>query len=278
MKINIDFVNNIIRILFEHDMTYWSTFWTAIGSIVGACVLGVTVYQLWVQNKRQNELDERQNKIEEREKYQIELNIKQSLFERRISSWNILSALLTSTELQLYFSGKSDIYPLFMYIDLTNNYYLESIQGALGTMDSADREWRTNPKIQNEFLKKLSEMENFSKEITLLFSGKEIDELKKFVNLYCKLLKNLHSDQIIVDAVRQDTIYDRKNFDDLSKSAGLSEKGEKVFKEFESLRDIAQEIIKNNYINLLHILMILSIKPSVRVKFYSRYNFYSLCF
>ena len=84
MKINIDFVNNIIRILFEHDMTYWSTFWTAIGSIVGACVLGVTVYQLWVQNKRQNELDERQNKIEEREKYQIELNIKQSLFERRI--------------------------------------------------------------------------------------------------------------------------------------------------------------------------------------------------
>lgn len=251
MKINIDFVNNIIRILFEHDMTYWSTFWTAIGSIVGACVLGVTVYQLWVQNKRQNELDERQNKIEEREKYQIELNIKQSLFERRISSWNILSALLTSTELQLYFSGKSDIYPLFMYIDLTNNYYLESIQGALGTMDSADREWRTNPKIQNEFLKKLSEMENFSKEITLLFSGKEIDELKKFVNLYCKLLKNLHSDQIIVDAVRQDTIYDRKNFYDLSKSAGLSEKGEKVFKEFESLRDIAQEIIKNNYMNQL---------------------------
>ena len=66
---------------------------TMVGSIVGAIVLTITVFQLFQQNKRQNELDERQKKIEEREKYQIELNIKQSLFERRLSSWKIIKTV-----------------------------------------------------------------------------------------------------------------------------------------------------------------------------------------
>lgn len=251
MKINIDFVNNIIRILFKHDMTYWSTFWTAIGSIVGACVLGITVYQLRVQSKRQNDLDERQKKIEERESYQIELNIKQSLFERRISSWNILSGLLLTIEEMFYSSGKIGIYPLFMYIDLTNNSYLESIQGALGGMDVANREWRENQKVQNDFLKKLSEIDNFSKEITLLFSGNKIEELKKFVNMYRNLLKKLRSDQLVLDAVRKDASIDGQDFDKLSKIANLEEYGKKSQEEFDSLKNIAREIKTKDLMNQL---------------------------
>lgn len=251
MKINIDFVNNIIRILFKHNMAYWSTFWTAIGSIVGAFVLFVTVYQLRVQSKRQNDLDERQKKIEERESYQIELNIKQSLFERRISSWNILSGLLSTTEEMSYSSGKIDIYPLFMYIDLTNNSYLESIQGALGGMDATNREWRKNEKVQNDFLKKLNEIDNFSKEITLLFSGNEIEELKKFVNMYRKLLKKLRSDQITLDAIRQDVINDGQDFDNLIKITKFEEHGKKSQEEFESLKAIAREIKNKDLMNQL---------------------------
>lgn len=251
MKINIEFVNNIIRILFKHDMTYWSTFWTAIGSIVGACVLGVTVHQLRVQSKRQNDLDKRQKKIEEREEYQIELNIKQALFERRVSSWNILSSLLSSTEEMLHSSGKSSIYPLFMYYDLTNNFYLESIQVALGELNVANREWRTNPKVQNEFLKKLSEMDNFSKEITLLFSVDENEDLKKFVTMYRNLLKRLHANQLLVDSVRQNVINYGQDFADLSVSYKLEERGEKVAEEFESLKDIAREIKTKDLMNQL---------------------------
>lgn len=217
MEIIIDSINNIIKMLFPSDMI---TFWTAFGSIVGACVLGFSVYQLRVQNKRQNELDEHQKKIEDkiekRENYQIELNIKQSLFERRISSWNILSALLSSIEEMNNISREFSISPLLMYFDLTNNFYLESIQGALGGLDVDDREWRTDSKVQNMFLRKLSEMDNISKEITLLFSGNEIEELKKFVIMYHKLLKKLRTDQILVGSVRQDSIKYGQNFDDLS--------------------------------------------------------------
>ena len=239
MEIIINFINNICETLFNSDM---ETFWTAFGSIVGAFVLGFSVYQLRVQNKRQNELDERQNNIEEREKYQIELNIKQSLFERRVSSWNILSGLLSSIEEMSGASHKFGINPLLMYIGLTNNYYLESIQEALGGINLANREWRTNPKVQNEFLKKLSEMDNFSKEIMLLFSGNEIEELKKFVTVYRNLLKKLYANQLVVDSVRQESINYGQNFDNLSVSNKLEERGKKVVEEFESLKDVACEI------------------------------------
>ena len=175
-------------------MEFWTTFWTAVGSIVGAFVLGVTVYQLRQQNKRQNELDERQKKIEEREKYQIELNIKQSLFERRLSSWKIMKVLFLSVQTKRWSGANINMEnPIFLYLDLTNNFYLEGIQEALGGLDIGNREWRTNPSIQNNFLKKLSEMELLSDEITLLFSGEEVIQISQFIswNVNSKLDKKI---------------------------------------------------------------------------------------
>lgn len=138
-----------------------------------------------------------------------------------------------------------------MYVDLTSNFYLESIQVALCEMNVVNREWRTNPKVQNEFLKKLSEMDNFSKEITLLFSGNEIEELKKFVTVHRKLLKKLHANQLLVDSVRQDVIKYGQDFDNLSVSNKLEERGKKVAEEFESLKNIAREIKTKDLMKLL---------------------------
>lgn len=79
-------------------MDFWSVFWTAIGSIGSVIIIIITIYQLHQQNKRQNELDERQKKIEEREQYQIELNITKSLSNRRVEIWEILELLFSSIE------------------------------------------------------------------------------------------------------------------------------------------------------------------------------------
>jgi len=225
---------------------------TAIGSGVSAVVLGVTVYQLKKQNTRQNELDERQKKIEEREEYQIELNIKQSLFERRLSSWGILGELLSSIELMPYSGGYIGRNPVLIYTDLTNNYYLEVIQRALGTVDKKDREWRTDPKVQNGFLKKLSEMDMLSKEITLVYSGDESVKLKEFVYLYQDMLRELRKYNILVDRASQEAFIENKAFEEMSKAFKLEEKEKTLVRRFKTLQAIHKEINEKNLMSYLY--------------------------
>ena len=123
---------------------------TTLGMIVGTIILGVTVYQLVQQNKIQNELDKRQKKFEQREEYQIQLNIKQALFVHILSGWKITKALFLSVEGNTLSIDKEGVRkPYLVYITLTNNFYLKGVQNALGTMNLVDREWRKNPKIQN---------------------------------------------------------------------------------------------------------------------------------
>ncbi|QIW52136.1 hypothetical protein [Pseudolactococcus raffinolactis] len=154
-------------------MDFWSVFWTAIGSIGSVIIIIITIYQLHQQNKRQNELDERQKKIEEREQYQIELNITKFLFNRRVEIWEILELLFSSIEKM----DKKDLMEgrmsaFLVYNELTNNAYLDDVQSALGTLDLNDNGWMEDSLLQNIFLKKLSNMELLSKKVPLLFSGK----------------------------------------------------------------------------------------------------------
>lgn len=234
-------------------MEFGETFWTAVGSIVGALVLCVTVYQLRQQNKRQNELDERQKKIEEREKYQIELNIKQSLFERRLSSWKIMKVLCLSVQTKRWSGANVNMEnPIFLYFDLTNNFYLEGIQEALGVLDISNREWRTNPSIQNNFLKKMSEMELLSDEITLLFSGEEVIQLSQFIREFKKLLDNLRKHQIIIDSIQSDSEKMMKNFDDVAEGYDIQEKREILQKEYDNLCDVYRGIKENKCLDMLY--------------------------
>lgn len=236
-------------------MEFWTTFWTAVGSIVGACVLGVTVYQLRQQNKRQNELDERQKKIEEREKYQIELNIKQSLFERRLSSWKIAKTLFESIEKEIW-SGSiinnTKDFSFFKYIDLTNNFYLEDIQGSLGGMDLNKREWRTSSTIQNIFLKKLSEMELLSDEITLLFSGEESEQISQFIIKFKDILKSFRDNRMTMDTIREESIKSGDEFEEAAKRFGIKEIQKKLHAEYDLFYETYEKVKENDCINKLY--------------------------
>lgn len=237
-------------------MEFWATFWTAVGSVGGVLVLIVTVYQLIKQSERQNELDERQKKIDEREKYQIELNIKQSLFERRLSTWKIIKSLYLSIEKGMWSTTalkSSKDFSFFKYLDLTNNIYLENIQDALGGMDLNNREWLTNSLIQNAFLKKTSEMELLSDEITLLFSGEESERVSRFISQYKENLNNFRKDRIIMNSIREVSIETDEEFDEVAERRGLREKQEKVHAEYDLLYKMYKEIKKNNYIDKLYL-------------------------
>lgn len=234
-------------------MEFWMTFWTAVGAIVGALVLGVTVYQLIKQNKRQNELDERQKKIEEREKYQIELNIKQSLFERRLSSWKIMKVLCLAVQTKCWSGANINMEnPIFLYLDLTNNFYLEGIQEALGGLDISKREWRTNPSIQNNFLKKLSEMELLSDEITLLFSGEEVIQISQFISGFKNMLDSLRKHQMILDSIQSDSEKMMKDFDDVAEGYDIQEKREILQKEYDDLCNVYRNIKENKYLDIIY--------------------------
>lgn len=229
------------------------TFWTAVGSIVGALVLCVTVYQLRQQNNRQNELDERQKKIEEREKYQIELNIKQSLFERRLSSWKIIKVLYLSVQTKRWSGANVNMEnPIFLYFDLTNNFYLEGIQEALGVLDISNREWRTDPSIQNNFLKKLSELELLSDEITLLFSGEEVIQISQFISGFKNMLDSLRKHQMILDSIQSDSEKMMKDFDDVAEGYDIQEKRETLQKEYDDLCNIYRNIKENKYLDIIY--------------------------
>lgn len=226
---------------------------TMIGSFVSAVVLGLTVYQLKQQNKRQNELDERQKKIEEREKYQIELNIKQSLFERRLLSWQITKVLYLSVETKRMFGEDDNMEnPIFLYFDLTNNFYLEGIQNALGMRDIHNREWRTNPSIQNNFLKKLSEMELLSDEITLLFSGEEMIQLSQFINGYKNMLASLRKHQMVLDQIQIKSEKMMKDFEVIAEGYDIQKKREILQKEYDNLCDVYRGIKENKYLDMLY--------------------------
>lgn len=229
------------------------TFWTAVGSIVGALVLCVTVYQLIQQNKRQNELDERQKKIEEREKYQIELNIKQSLFERRLFSWKIMKVLYLSVQTKRWSGTNVNMEnPIFLYFDLTNNFYLEGIQEALGVLDISNREWRSDPSIQNNFLKKLSEMELLSDEITLLFSGEEVLQISQFISGFKNMLDSLRKHQMVLDSIQSDSEKMMKDFDEVAEGYDIQEKREILQKEYDDLCNVYRNIKENKYLDIIY--------------------------
>ncbi|WP_285011180.1 hypothetical protein [Lactococcus garvieae] len=236
-------------------MEFWETFWTAVGFVGGVLVLIVTVYQLIKQSERQNELDERQKKIDEREKYQIELNIKQSLFERRLSSWKIIKSLYLSIEKEMWSTTtlkNSKNFSFFKYLDLTNNFYLENIQEALGGMDLNNREWLTNSLIQNTFLKKISEMELLADEITLLFSGEEGEQVSRFISQYKENLNKFRKDRIRMDSIREVSIKNDEEFDEVAERHGLREEQEKIHTEYDLLYKMYKDIKENNYIDKLY--------------------------
>lgn len=228
---------------------------TAVGSGVSAAVLIVTVYQLRKQSNRQNELDERQKKIEEREAYRIELNIKQSLFERRVSTWKIIKTLYLSVEKEIW-SGpiinNSKDFSFFKYIDITNNFYLENIQGALGDMNLDNREWRTNPSIQNNFLKKISEMELLSDEIPLLFSGEESNQVSQFIRKYKDILQSFRENRMMMDSIRKESMSSEEEFEKVAERYNIEEKQKELHLKYNLLDDIYKEIKEKDYINKLY--------------------------
>ena len=234
-------------------MDFWSVFWTAIGSIGSVIIIIITIYQLHQQNKRQNELDERQKKIEEREQYQIELNITKFLFNRRVEIWEILELLFSSIEKM----DKKDLMEgrmsaFLVYNELTNNAYLDDVQSALGTLDLNDNGWMEDSLLQNIFLKKLSNMELLSKKVHLLFSGKGTEEVSNFIKYYQITLGELRKYWIIISDIHFSSIKENKTFEEKFESYGMKEQLVELNKKVERLYSIYTIIKSNEYINQLY--------------------------
>ncbi|GAB1376025.1 hypothetical protein MASR1M48_08710 [Lactococcus petauri] len=231
-------------------MEFWTTFWTAVGSIVGAFVLVVTVYQLIQQNKRQNELDERQKKIEEREKYQIDLNIKQSLFERRVTSWKIIKALYLSIDDENFILNKEDSeFPIFMYIKLTNNYYLQDIGNSIRGKNEKDHTWRRK---QDSFLMKMNDMTLLSYEIPLLFSGKEGEHISNFINSYKEMIKSVRRYEWNMDNLRELSELEKEVFNKHTDVSKIKSQREDLYEQYKLLFEMYKEIKENKYIDELY--------------------------
>ncbi len=235
------------------DMDFWNVFWTAISSIGSVIIIIIMIYQLHQQSKRQNELDERQKKIEEREKYQIELNIKQSLFNQRVEIWEMLELLFSSIEKvdkkDLKKGGKG---AFLVYNELTNNAYLDDVQGALGTLDLNDNGWMKDSLLQNIFLKKLSKMELLSKKVPLLFSGKGTKEVSDFINSYQITLGELRKYWIIISDIHFSSIKQNKTFDEKFESYGMEEQLFGLNEKLEKLYSTYTSIKRHEYINQLY--------------------------
>lgn len=149
-------------------------------------------------------------------------------------------------------SGSIERNPVLIYTDLTNNGYLEVIQRSLGTIDKKDRKWSTDTTVQNNFLKKVSEMVMFSKEISLIFSGSESEILKEFVYLYQDMLRELRKYNILVDKVVQEAVIENKSIDEMCESFKLEEKEEMLVTQFKLLQNIHKEIYEKNLMNKLY--------------------------
>lgn len=231
-------------------MEFWATFWTAIGSIVGALVLCVTVYQLRQQNKRQNELDERQKKIEEREKYQIQLNIKQSLFERRLSSWKIIKALYLTIDDELFYVREEDTdFPSLIYINLNNNYYLKDMQNAIRMENSSGNAWSES---QDSFLMKMNDMELLSDEIPLLFSGEEGEKISNFIISYRNVIKNIRSYELRIESIKEEAEGSKEKLDKLIKLFQIEAKRDRIYEQYTLLCEMCRNIKENNHIDELY--------------------------
>lgn len=129
---------------------------------------------------------------------------------------------------------------------------MENIQNALGGMDLNNREWLTNSLIQNTFLKKISEMELLSDEITLLFSGEEGEQVSRFISQYKENLNEFRKDRIRVDSIREASIKNDEEFDEVAERHGLREKQEKIYTEYDLLYKMYKDIKENNYIDKLY--------------------------
>lgn len=235
------------------DMDFWNVFWTAISSISSVIIIIITICQLMQQNKRQNELDERQKKIEEREQYQIELNIKQSLFNRRIEIWEMLELLFSSIEKVDKKDLKDGRMGAFLvYNELTNNAYLDDVQSALGTLDLNDNGWMKDSLLQNIFLKKLSNMELLSKKVPLLFSGKGTEEVSNFIKYYQITLGELRKYWIIISDIHFSSIKQNKTFDEKFESYGMEEQLFGLDEKLEKLYSTYTSIKRHEYINQLY--------------------------
>lgn len=223
---------------------------TALGAIISAFVLGVTVYQLNKQSKRQNELDERQQKIEEREEYQIELNIKQSLFERRVTSWKIIKALYLSIDDENFIINKEDIdFPMFIYIKLTNNYYLQDIGNSIRGKNEKDHTWRRK---QDGFFKKINEITLLSYEITLLFSGKEGEQISNFINSYKEMIKSVRRYEWEIDNLRELSEVRNESFNKHADETRIKSKRETLYEQYNLLFEMYKDIKENKYIDELY--------------------------
>ncbi|MFK4945748.1 hypothetical protein [Lactococcus garvieae] len=223
---------------------------SAISTMVGSIVLTITVFQLFQQNKRQNELDERQKKIEEREKYQIELNIKQSLFERRLSSWKIIKTLYLTIDNDLFDVREDDFdFPFLIYINLNNNYYLKDIQNAIRMDKLSDN---TRSENQDSFLMKMNDMELLSDEITLLFSEEEGEQLSNFIISYKKLIISTRRYKLKMESIREQSEGSKEKLDKLPKIFQEEARRNRIYEQYTLLCEMHKNIKENNFIDELY--------------------------
>ena len=180
---------------------------------------------------------------------QIGVNNKQFLFDKRLNKYLIARGLLElykDNEKLLDFSKKRDNEPIIVdihFINLTNNKYLKDVASIINDPK--------NNEFKNNFLVKIEELKQLSKEVRFLFQNKSGLSLGDFIMKYQNVLMELYNYQIILDLMKNDEI-PRKNkptYNELQKDYGELKHRYKLYRAIDDLKKSYDEVVNKKIIN-----------------------------
>lgn len=181
--------------------------------------------------------------------WQIRLNNKQSLFDRRLEAFIKISGLVQLYEENriLLIPGKEDG-PDFSvelnFIWMTNNSYLEEISGIIRTPFEEP--------VHEKFLRKLEDIKQLVVETELIFNGENVVKVVcSFVANYEELLLEMYRYQILLNHMHEYSDKFQSALEDSQKAVREPVHRKRLFSVYEAINDSYNLIVQANAIEKL---------------------------
>lgn len=180
--------------------------------------------------------------------YQMGLSNKQSLFEKRLKCYNIVSGILRLCEENQRMINEKRADDPWLALDLemtflTNNTFLEELADAYH-----------NPLQQpyhKTFLKKREELECIGEEVSLIFSGKTGITFRDFILAFDLVLQRAYQYVIVLDKMEKHNEENPSSIEEKQRIFPEQENREYLQQAFKELQANYEIIIKGQYIRKL---------------------------
>lgn len=180
---------------------------------------------------------------------QIKISNKQYLFDKRLSKYLLANGLLelyNDNESLLDYTDDPDDEPVIVdsqFINLTNNNYLKDITCIINEPK--------NKEFKNNFLVKVEELKQLSKEVRFLFPNKSGLLLSNFIMKYQDTLMELYKYQILLDLMKNRKIPKKSEstYNELQKKYGELEHRHRLYDVIDDLKKSYHEVISKKVIN-----------------------------